>query len=388
MNRNKIIRITTVPASLSKLLEGQLAFMNQYYKIIAISSKGSILESLAKTENIRVHPIDMTRKITPFKDLVSLIQMYCFFKKEQPQIVHTHTPKAGTLGMIAAKLAGVKIRMHTVAGLPLLEKKGFKRKILNLVEKITYCCATNIYPNSFGLMNIIKEKKICNSNKLKVIANGSSNGIDLEYFNPDLFTLESISQLKSDLNITPDDFVFLYIGRIVSDKGINELIDAFDMISQKDKNIKLILVGREESNLDPISSKSSVKINSNINIIPVGYQKDVRPYLNISNVLVFPSYREGFPNTVIQACAMMLPAIVTDINGCNEIVINNHNGIVIPVKDRKALYLAMVKVIKEKEVTLKNFSKNSRNMIKKYNRKVVWEALLLEYKTLEKKVYT
>jgi len=388
MNRNKIIRITTVPASLSKLLEGQLAFMNQYYKIIAISSKGSILESLAKTENIRVHPIDMTRKITPFKDLVSLIQMYCFFKKEQPQIVHTHTPKAGTLGMIAAKLAGVKIRMHTVAGLPLLEKKGFKRKILNLVEKITYCCATNIYPNSFGLMNIIKEKKICNSNKLKVIANGSSNGIDLEYFNPDLFTLESISQLKSDLNITPDDFVFLYIGRIVSDKGINELIDAFDMISQKDKNIKLILVGREESNLDPISSKSSVKINSNINIIRVGYQKDVRPYLNISNVLVFPSYREGFPNTVIQACAMMLPAIVTDINGCNEIVINNHNGIVIPVKDRKALYLAMVKVIKEKEVTLKNFSKNSRNMIKKYNRKVVWEALLLEYKTLEKKVYT
>ena len=388
MNRNKIIRITTVPASLSKLLEGQLAFMNQYYKIIAISSKGSILESLAKTENIRVHPIDMTRKITPFKDLVSLIQMYCFFKKEQPQIVHTHTPKAGTLGMIAAKLAGVKIRMHTVAGLPLLEKKGFKRKILNLVEKITYCCATNIYPNSFGLMNIIKEKKICNSNKLKVIANGSSNGIDLEYFNPDLFTLESISQLKSDLNITPDDFVFLYIGRIVSDKGINELIDAFDMISQKDKNIKLILVGSEESNLDPISSKSSVKINSNINIIRVGYQKDVRPYLNISNVLVFPSYREGFPNTVIQACAMMLPAIVTDINGCNEIVINNHNGIVIPVKDRKALYLAMVKVIKEKEVTLKNFSKNSRNMIKKYNRKVVWEALLLEYKTLEKKVYT
>ncbi len=388
MNRNKIIRITTVPASLSKLLEGQLAFMNQYYKIIAISSKGSILESLAKTENIRVHPIDMTRKITPFKDLVSLIQMYCFFKKEQPQIVHTHTPKAGTLGMIAAKLAGVKIRMHTVAGLPLFEKKGFKRKILNLVEKITYCCATNIYPNSFGLMNIIKEKKICNSNKLKVIANGSSNGIDLEYFNPDLFTLESISQLKSDLNITPDDFVFLYIGRIVSDKGINELIDAFDMISQKDKNIKLILVGREESNLDPISSKSSVKINSNINIIRVGYQKDVRPYLNISNVLVFPSYREGFPNTVIQACAMMLPAIVTDINGCNEIVINNHNGIVIPVKDRKALYLAMVKVIKEKEVTLKNFSKNSRNMIKKYNRKVVWEALLLEYKTLEKKVYT
>ncbi|MAV64367.1 MAG: glycosyltransferase family 1 protein [Candidatus Marinimicrobia bacterium] len=386
MRKNKIIRVTTVPVSLSKLLEGQLSFINRYYQVIAISSGGDILDTLAKTEKIKAYSVDMTRKITPLKDLKSLFRIYRIFKKEKPLIVHSHTPKAGTLSMIAAKLAGIKIRMHTVAGLPLLEKEGFKRKVLNLVEKITYYCATNVYPNSLNMVKIITDQKFCKNSKLKVIANGSSNGIDLEYFDSTLFNSKETLVTRDAVGVKKDDFVFIFIGRLVRDKGLNELIDAFNNINKEYNNVKLLLLGREESDLDPISSKSLETINSNKHIIHLGYKKDVRPYLNISNVLVFPSYREGFPNTVMQACAMNLPSIVTDINGCNEIIKNNYNGVIIPPKDKDSLYLAMKKIINDPKSVLKEFSKNSRSRMKKYDRKIVWNELLSEYKKLEKEI--
>ena len=156
--KQKLIRITTVPISLDKLLSGQLSYMNQFYNIIGVSSDASYLERVGRKENIEVFCIEMTRQITPFKDLMAVYKLYKFLKKEKPFIVHTHTPKAGTVGMLAAKMAGVPNRLHTVAGLPLLEASGFKRILLNFVEKITYSCASRIYPNSFGLKdNIIKE---------------------------------------------------------------------------------------------------------------------------------------------------------------------------------------------------------------------------------------
>jgi hypothetical protein len=151
MNRAKLIRITTVPISLEKLLEGQLTFMDEHFEVIAISSQKERLEKFGQENKIRTHYIELTRKITILKDLKALWNMYIFLKAEKPLIVHSHTPKAGTIGMIAAKLARVPHRLHTVAGLPLLEETGVKRKLLNIVEKITYWAATKIYPNSKGL---------------------------------------------------------------------------------------------------------------------------------------------------------------------------------------------------------------------------------------------
>ena len=186
---SKLVRITTIPVSLEKLLGGQLSYMKDYYDVIAVSSDEQCLKKVAEKEGVGMCCIEMTRQITPFKDARALWKLYRFFRKEKPFIVHTHTPKAGTLGMIAAWLARVPNRLHTVAGLPLLEVKGNKRRLLNLVEKITYKCATNIYPNSYGLKDIIQNENLCRKrNKLKVIGNGSSNGIDISYFNPHLFT--------------------------------------------------------------------------------------------------------------------------------------------------------------------------------------------------------
>ena len=383
----KLIRITTVPLSLKVLLKGQLRFMaSNGFDVKGVSSEGEELREVHENEGIAVEAITMSRKITPFQDLKSLWEMWNFLIKEKPQIVHTHTPKAGIIGMLAARLAGVPHRLHTVAGLPLMEATGTKRKILNFVERLTYSSATRVYPNSKGLYDFILQNNFTQSNKLKIIANGSSNGIDTTFFSPDQVTETERVTLREKLNIQPDDFVFVFVGRIVSDKGINELIKAFSELQAAENNepagIKLLLVGGLENDLDPLNSETLAEINQNKDIISVGFQQDVRSFFAIADALVFPSYREGFPNVVMQAGAMGLPSIVSDINGCNEIIIEGENGLIIPSKNVEKLKEKMLTLAKDKNLYTK-LKGNSRRMIEnRYEQSVVWNALLEEYEGL------
>ena len=383
----KLIRITTVPLSLKVLLKGQLRFMaSNGFDVKGVSSEGEELREVHENEGIAVEAITMSRKITPFQDLKSLWEMWNFLRKEKPQIVHTHTPKAGIIGMLAARLAGVPHRLHTVAGLPLMEVTGTKRKILNFVEKLTYSSATRVYPNSKGLYDFILQNNFTQSNKLKIIANGSSNGIDTTIFSPAQVTETERVTLREKLNIQPNDFVFVFVGRIVSDKGINELIKAFSELQAVENNeptgIKLLLVGGLENDLDPLNPETLAEINQNKDIISVGFQQDVRSFFAIADALVFPSYREGFPNVVMQAGAMGLPSIVSDINGCNEIIIEGENWLIIPSKNVEKVKEKMLTLAKDKNLYTK-LKGNSRRMIEnRYEQSVVWNALLEEYEGL------
>ncbi|MEZ4854423.1 glycosyltransferase family 4 protein [Flavobacterium sp.] len=383
MKEPKLIRITTVPLSLDKLLGEQLRFMNQHFEVTAISADKIELERVAKKYGVKNYHVEMTRAITPFSDLRAIIKLYHFLSKEKPEMVHTHTPKAGLVGMIASKLAGVPIRLHTVAGLPLMETTGAKRKVLNFVEKLTYYFATKIYPNSKGLEDFIIKEKFCKPSKLKIIGNGSSNGINTNHFNPTILSESEKNNLKFQLGINQNDFVFIFVGRLVKDKGINELVTAFSNIQTS--NSKLLLIGPFEPELDPLMSETVQQIKENPNIINVGYQNDVRPYFAISNCLVFPSYREGFPNVVMQAGAMGLPCIVSNINGCNEIVVEGENGTIIPVKNDKAIQEAMIRMIYNAEFYNQLKDKARPMILKSYEQNIVWQALLKEYQLLLKK---
>jgi len=382
--KHKLIRITTVPISLKTLLKGQLKFMSSVYEVIGISSSGNELNDVRSNEEIEVAVVEMTRKISPFQDLKSLYQLYTIFKKEKPFIVHSHTPKAGIVSMLAAKLARVPNRLHTVAGLPLMEATGNKRKLLNFVEKLTYQCATNVYPNSKGLYDFIVENKFVDKRKLKVLGNGSSNGINTNHFDMDLFSVEQKQQLRETLKIKSTDFVFIFVGRLVSDKGINELVKAFIEVNKKNDNAKLILVGPFEEELDPLANSTLEAIENYPNIISVGFQQDVRIYFAISDCLVFPSYREGFPNVVMQAGAMGLPSIVSDINGCNEIIEEGINGAIVPVKNDNALYNSMERMINDSDWNTSLREKSRDMIVSRYDQTVIWNAILDEYKTLEK----
>lgn len=382
----KLIRITTVPISIEKLLENQPRFFSKYFNITLVSSDEERLAKVASDQGVQYFPLEITRRITPLQDLRCLVRLVRFLRQEKPHFVHSHTPKAGIIGMLAACIAGVPVRMHTVAGLPLMEATGVKRWVLNTVERITYFCSTHVYPNSRGLETFILQNKFCTPKKIKVLGSGSSNGIDTSYFDPEQVTQAQQLALKSELSIEPKDFVFCFVGRLVKDKGVNELIDAFIQISKKHLNSKLLIVGHTEADLDPLLPKTLHNIEFNERIIEVGFQKDIRPYLAIADLFIFPSYREGFPNVILQANAMGVPCIVSDINGCNELIKQGENGLIVPAKNSKILKEQM-ELLLENLNYLKASKAEIRNFIRlNFQREVFWELLLKEYKALEKNV--
>lgn len=379
--KTKIIRTSTVAMSLNLLLKGQLKFLSKHYDVVAVSGYDNDLEEVKSREEVTIKDIKMERAISPFKDLISLYKLYRYFKKEKPIIVHSITPKAGLLSMMAAKYARVPIRIHTFTGLIFPSKSGLFQKLLIVMDKVLCWHATHIFPEGNGVKQDLERYQIT-TKPLKILANGNVNGIDIEYFNPENVNLEEKQNLKNVLNLSEKDFVFIYVGRLVKDKGLNELVQAFSKI--KDENVKLLLVGPFENELDPLKPETISEIKDNPNIVSVGYQKDVRKYYAISNVLVFPSYREGFPNVVLQAGAMQLPSIVTNINGSNEIITHNKNGLIIPVQNSDAIFAAMLFMMNE---NIEEMSKHARIMVEnRYKQQLVWESLLKEYKELEASV--
>jgi glycosyltransferase involved in cell wall biosynthesis len=385
-NKIRVVRITTVPLSLDKLLNGQLNYVNNYFEVIAVSSDEAYLKKIGEKEKIKVKNIEMSRKITPIQDFISILKMYRFLKEIKPEIVHTHTPKAGLVGMIASKLSGVPVRMHTISGLPLVEAKGLKKKLLILCESITYSCATHVYANSFNILKIIKSL-FPFSFKIKVLGNGSTNGIDLKQFDPKSEFLNSKLAYRNEYGIDANDFVFLFVGRVVSDKGINELVRAFSKLENPNNQFKLLLVGPFEEDLNPLQHETLTQIKTNTNIITTGYQSDVRKFYKLSDVFVFPSYREGFPNVVMEAGAMELPVITTNINGCDEIIIPEINGLLIPQKNEKSLLDAMQKISSEQELYQK-LKQNSRSVIaEKFDQANLWKIIVNEYKSLSKRYF-
>ena len=382
----KLVRITTVPLSLEKLLEDQPQYFAQFYDVTLISSDQERLERLGKAQGVATHAIPLTRTISPFHDLRCLYQMVRFFKREKPDIVHTPTPKAGIIGMLAAYMARVPVKMHTVAGLPLMEAKGFKRRLLMAVEKITYRCADWVYPNAQGLLSFIEENQMCSFSKIKILGKGSSNGIDTAFFDPIQIPKVETNTLKANLEIAPQDFVFSFVGRLVGDKGVNELVEAFVLLSEQYPNIKLLLVGPEEKALDPLNRETTQHISTHPSIISVGYHNDIRPYLAVSDCFVFPSYREGFPNVVLQAAAMEVPCIVSNINGCNEIIQDQKNGWWVPPKSVTPLVQTMEDALTN-SVKRKAFKKQLRpQIIAHYGRQHFWKLLKKEYQSQLKHV--
>jgi len=378
----KVVRVSTVAMSLDILLKGQLKYLNHYFQVTAVSGEDKHLDSIRKREGVPTKSINIKRHISIFHDLISLFKLYVYFKKHKPQIIHSITPKAGLLSMVAGYFAKVPIRIHSFTGLVFPTKSGWMQILLIRMDRLLCACATHVYPEGEGVKRDLMDYKITDK-PLSVIHNGNINGIDLDFFNSKSLNNE-LPSTRKELGLATDDFVFVFVGRLVGDKGINELVAAFDKLLNIDttKSIKLLLVGPYEDQLAPLELKTLRAIQSNKNIIATGYKDDVRPFLAVSNVFVFPSYREGFPNVVMQAGAMGLPSIVTDINGCNEIIHKGINGIIIPVKDVKAIYQAMMTLISDKSYYNKLQNKSRQMIVNKYSQLELWNAQLKEYNRL------
>lgn len=377
MKSTKLLRITTETYSLRILLKGQLKFMSQQgIDVYMASSPDSHVAELEKNENAKFFPLPLSRELTPIKDLLSLFYAIRLIRNINPDIVHTHSPKAGIVGMLAAFICRVPLKVHTVAGLPLMEVSGIKRKLLNAVEFLTYWCADWVLPNSEELRKFILDNKLSlNKDKVQVLGSGSSNGIDLQYFSDSEQLREEAAYFRKKYQLTKDKLVLTFMGRLAFYKGINELIQAFEVLQRKYKNIILLLVGAKEE-LNPLSKLTEQAIDTNPSIISVGHQMDVRKFLLASDIFVFPSYREGFPQALMQASALGLPSIATNINGCNEIIKSGVNGLLIEPKNVEQIVDSCEKLI---------INKNLRMVFGDEARKFVTDNF--EHRNLWNKIY-
>ena len=374
--KKKIIRLSTIPMSLDILLQGQLRMLSEHYEVVAVSSPGSDLEKVEKREGVRTVAVPMERQISPLRDLVSLFRLIRLFHREKPWMVHSLTPKAGLLSMMAAWICRVPVRIHSFTGLVFPTASGLKQKILIATDSITCACATTVLPEGKGVQRDLERFRIT-SKPLNIIGNGNINGIDLEFFDQTPAILEQAEKYRKEEVVT-----FCFVGRIVRDKGINELVSAFQRLHQAYPNTRLVLVGPFEEQLDPVLPETRQMIEQHTAIEWMGWQDDIRPFLVASEVFVFPSYREGFPNVVLQAGAMGLPCIVTDINGSNEIISEGINGCIIPSQDEQALYEAMEKMLNQEE--RQKLAQQARPQIaNRYERKALWKELLKFYRSLE-----
>lgn len=335
MAKQKIIRACTVPQSLG-FVTGMLPDLQKKYEVVLLSSSGLEWEEVRRLHpDVKCIEVDMERHISPIKDIKSLWQLWRTFCKEKPKMVHSMTPKAGLLCMLAARMAGVPVRVHTFTGLVFPTSVGLKKKILMATDWLTCACATHIIPEGEGVKNDLLNNGITKK-PIKVLGYGNCRGIDLERFDKTPEVMEQAGKLRKKSVCT-----FIVVGRIVGDKGINELVEAFVKLNKENSATRLILVGCYEDKLDPLKSETLNLIKNCSAIEAVGQQNDVRPWFAAADVAVLASYREGFPNVVIEAGAMGLPQIVTDINGAREIIIEGENGTIIPSKSADALYNAM-----------------------------------------------
>ena len=375
----KIIRTATVAITLNDLLKGQLAFLNQSHELIAVSGEDHHLQAVRDREGVRTISVPMQRAISPIKDLISLVQLYRVFKNEKPAIVHSVSPKAGLLSMTAAYFAGVPIRMHMFTGLIFPTKKGLSHFLLLQMDRLLCLFASHVYPEGQGVRSDLYRFKVTRKH-LSIIANGNITGVDTNFFT--IPTQTEKDSIRNSLKINPADYVFLFVGRLVGDKGINELISAFTVVSMQYENAKLLIVGYLESTLDPLKTETILAIETNEKIIFVGFQADVKPYYAAADCLVLPSYREGFPNVLLQGGAMGLTSIVTDVNGSNEIIKEEITGKIVPVKNVKALNQAMQACIEQGKTTAEVQNQIRDHICSHYNQDLVWKAMNNEYNKL------
>lgn len=370
-NRKKIIRTVTAPLSIIFFEEVMLRMKKDGYETVVVTSLGKELEAFKQR-----HPEDKTivvpmeRHISLIKDLKSLWQMIKVLHKEKPYMVHSMTPKAGLITMIAAWVTRVPIRIHTFTGLVWPTTTGLKRKILITTDWLTCTCATHIIPEGHGVLNDLKNHRVCRK-PMKVLGYGNVKGVDIDKFNPIRF---------ANIKKNNDVFRFVFVGRIVGDKGINELVDAFVKLNKEYPATQLTLVGTYEENLDPVKPDTLKLIETYSCIDACGpkFGDDLLMEYMKSDCFVMPSYREGFPNTVMEAGAMGLPSVVTDINGSREIIIHGENGLIVPSKDTDALYEAMKQMLLDNNMR-KKMAANARPLINSRFEKSFVQKCLIDF---------
>lgn len=375
MAKPKLFIITTIPLSL-RFYRGQVGVLRSEFEVEAVSSEGELLDQFGEHEQVKTHAVNMHRNISLLNDLRSLYHMTRLLRRERPDMVLGSTPKAGLISMLASRLTGIGRRVYYLHGLRYDGASGLKKWMLRWMERLSCMCASHVFAVSFGVKRRLSEDRIT-TKRIKVIGKGSVNGIDVEYFDRENTGFDDVTLPEH----FKEGFVFGFIGRLVGDKGINELVRSFVRIERDHPDTRLLLVGDYER-FDPVSEEVKQIITDHHNIHMAGFQTDIRPWLMVMDLFVFPSYREGFGMALMEAMAMGVPAISSDITGCNEIIDHEKNGLLFEPRNEQALYHNMLRILDDKTLFEKLRSSARAQVVEKYEQKKVWENTLQAYTEL------
>ena len=335
----KIARVSTVSFFVDTQLHNQISTTVQTgAKVTIIASEVSLGRDIPGSQYIS---IDIPRKINLAKDFIALIKLWLLFRKSHFKIIHSTTPKAGLLCCIAGRLARVPIRLHTFTGQPWVGLKGVKYFLSKGSDKLIASLNTHCYADSISQKNFLIANGVAHFEQLSVLGSGSLAGVDLERFNPLRFDENNKNKLKDELGISLISKVLLFVGRLSRDKGIMELLQAYQQLMADDVNVSLILLGPSEVDIDIETLLSELNSSINSRIIMPGFSTEPERFMAIADLLILPSYREGFGTVVIEAGAMEVATIGTDIYGLSDAIVDGETGLLIPVKDTDELKFAI-----------------------------------------------
>lgn len=377
----KLVHVVTVPVTLKHLLWDQMAYMTKSgLHVVAISSPGPMLEEVGSRGNPEVHAVPMSRSISPLTDLVALWRLFRLFRKIRPAIVHGSTAKAAALAMTAATLARVPIKFYTVRGLMTETRSGSARYLLRAVEWWTCFLSDRVFPVSRSVADALTEKSLCSPDKISLLGHGSSSGVDGEgRFSPSRVKKPDREALRRRLGISGHAFVIGFVGRIVKDKGVEHLIQAWQSIRDR-FDCFLLIIGQTEAQ-NPVSVSALEILANDPRIIKVSAVENAEMpcYYSIMNLLVLPSYREGFPNVVLEAAAMEVPTVAARVTGCVDAVENGKTGVLVPPRDVVSLAAAIETYLKDRGLVLQHGRAARERVLRDFQQNAIWEALYQEY---------
>jgi lipopolysaccharide/colanic/teichoic acid biosynthesis glycosyltransferase len=371
----KVVTVVTVPTSAWTLLRGQLAWLQRRgHQVTLVTSPGDVFNATLDREAVNGHPVQMEREINFRKDLVSLKQLISVFRQEKPDVINVSTPKAGLLGGIAGVILSVPVRIYTLRGLRMETARGSKRMVLWLAEWIACACAHKVVCVSPSLRDRAFELRLVSVDKAVVLGGGSSNGVLAQRFEPTPERSVDATKLRHELGIPGDAIVYGFVGRFTRDKGILELLEAFQTLSAEHSKARLLLVGDFEMG-DPIPDVARQQLEQHPGIIRTGFVRDTSPYYHVLDVLVLPSHREGFPNVPLEAASAAKAVITTNATGARDSVIDGVTGLIVPVGDAKAIGRAMTQLLLNPEQTLAFGSAGRERILRDFTPEVIWTAL-------------
>lgn len=376
-----LVHVINAPFSLH-FVAGQVGFMaERRFAISVITSPGEHLETFGEREGVAMYALEMPRRITPVRDLITLGRMYRRLRRIRPTIVHAHTPKGGLLGMIAAWLARVPVRIYHIRGLPFVTATGMQRALLHATERIACGLADCVLCVSHSVREVAIAEGICDASRVHVLLGGSGNGVDaVGRFNPERWT-HTRDEVRQRYVIPPDAVVIGFVGRLVGDKGLAQLVESWKMLREEDLRLHLLVIGDFEPR-DPVPPEAEAVLRSDPRIHLTGWERNTPPYYAAMDIFVLPSHREGFSNVLLEASSMGLAITTTRIPGCIDAVDDGVTGTLVAARDVSALTDAIRLYARDAGLRERHGRAAREKVLRQFRREAIWEALYIEYHRL------